>query len=203
MVDMLAITDQPLGAGRSVEVAVLFADICGFTGYAETHAPEEAPALLRAMHRRLVQQVFAHGGTLDQYLGDGIMATFGTPEPAADDADRALACARRIVTRGATWNAARQERSEPALRISVGVHFGPVTLGDTGDANRMEYAVTGDTVNVASRVESLIRDLGCSLVVSDALLARVSSPDLCDGLIRHDPQHLLGRNDPIDVWTLD
>ena len=169
---------------------------------ADTLAAREVMATLRDLNSLLADAVFAERGTLDKYLGDGIMATFGTPETAADDADRALACARRIIERCAAWNTERQSRGEAPLRIGVGVHFGPVTLGDTGDANRMEYAVIGDTVNVASRIEHLTRDLACSLVVSDDLYARVTRPGLNDGLLRRAPQPLRGRDEPIAVWTL-
>jgi len=200
--DTLAVRDEALTEPRSQEVAVLFADAIGFTAFAAGRPPREVMATLRDLNGLLADSVFAERGTLDKYLGDGIMATFGTPEPAADDADRALACARRIVERSRNWNAEREARGEAPLRIGVGVHFGPATLGDTGDANRMEYAVIGDTVNVASRVEHLTRDLGCSLVVSDDLYARVTADGLKDGLTRQPPQHLRGRTDPIGVWTM-
>ena len=200
--DTLAARDEALTEPRSQEIAVLFADAIGFTAFAAGRPPREVMATLRDLNGLLADAVFAERGTLDKYLGDGIMATFGTPEPAADDADRALACARRIITRCAGWNAAREARGEVPLRIGVGVHFGTVTLGDTGDANRMEYAVIGDTVNVASRIEHLTRDLGCSLVISNDLYARITTTGLKAGLIQRDPQQLRGRSDPIVVWTL-
>lgn len=200
--DALASRDEALVEPRSQDVAVLFADAIGFTAFAAQRSPREVMGVLRDLHGLLADAVFAERGTLDKYLGDGIMATFGTPEPAADDADRALGCARRILDRTDAWNAQRTARGEAPLRIGVGVHFGPVTLGDTGDANRMEYAVIGDTVNVASRIEHLTRDLGCRLVVSADLCARVANPALRDGLREQAPQQLRGRAVPIAVWTL-
>lgn len=201
--DTLAARDEALAEPRSQDVAVLFADAVGFTAFAASKPPREVMATLRDLNRLLADAVFAERGTLDKYLGDGIMATFGTPEPAADDAERALACGRRIIERCTAWNAERQARGEAPLRIGVGVHFGSVTLGDTGDANRMEYAVIGDTVNVASRIEHLTRDLNCRLVVSDALLARVGTPALKENLVQRPPQNLRGRDEPIMVWSLD
>ena len=200
--DTLAARDEALAEPRSQDVAVLFADAIGFTAFAAGKPPREVMATLRDLNALLADAVFAERGTLAKYLGDGIMATFGTPETAADDADRALACGRRIIELCTAWNAERQARGEAPLRIGVGVHFGSVTLGDTGDANRMEYAVIGDTVNVASRIEHLTRDLDCRLVVSDDLLARVGTPALKENLVQRPPQNLRGRDEPIMVWSL-
>ncbi len=207
MVDMLANTDQPLGAGRSQEAAVLFADIRGFTSYAETHAPEEALTLLREVHRMLAQQVFAHGGTLDKYLGDGVMATFGTPAPGARDAANALAAGRAILESIAAWNQARVARGADPVQVGIGLHYGRVVLGDIGDEQRIEYAVIGDTVNVASRIQDLTRKLDVRLAASMALVnaAREAEdgPELLQDLQRAPLQRLDGREEPILVWTLE
>ena len=99
------------------------------------------------------EAVFAHGGTLDKYLGDGLMATFGTPFASERDALNALDCARAMMDSVARWNETRAARGEPPIRASVGLHYGPAVLGDIG-ANRLEFAVIGNTVNVASRIEA-------------------------------------------------
>ena len=206
MVDMLANTDQPLGAGRSQEAAVIFADIRGFTSYAETHAPEEALALLRAVHHRLAQHVFAHGGTLDKYLGDGIMATFGTPAPGPRDAANALAAGRAILESISAWNQTRMAQGAAPVHVGIGIHFGRVVLGDIGDEHRIEYAVIGDTVNVASRIQALARKLDVRLVASQALVTAAreaeDGPELLQDLQRAPLQRLDGREEPILVWTL-
>lgn len=207
MVDMLANTDQPLGASRSQEAAILFADIRGFTSYAETHAPEEALDLLREVHRRLAQQVFAHGGTLDKYLGDGVMATFGTPAPGPRDAANALAAGRAILESIAAWNQARVARGADAVQVGIGLHYGRVVLGDIGDEQRIEYAVIGDTVNVASRIQDLTRKLDVRLAASMALVNAAREvehgPELLQDLQRAPLQRLDGREEPILVWTLE
>lgn len=94
MVDELANMDEPLGASRSQQVGVLFADIVGFTGFAETKEPSEVLDVLREIHSMMAEQIFSNSGTIDKYLGDGIMATFGTPHSGERDAANALACAR-------------------------------------------------------------------------------------------------------------
>jgi adenylate cyclase len=205
MIDRLAQADQPLGAVRAQPVAVLFADIAGFTRLAEREAPERVIALLRDFHTRLEAAVFEHDGTLDKYLGDGVMATFGTPDAGPDDAGNALAAARAMLASIDAWNRERATRSEPLIQLSIGVHYGEVVLGDVGSVRRLEFAVIGDAVNVASRLEELTRQLGTRLVVSDALVeaARAGGrqPALA-GLERSAPQTLRGRTAPVALWVL-
>jgi adenylate cyclase len=207
MVDRLAHADQPLGAVRAQPVAVLFADIAGFTRLAEQAAPEQVIALLRGLHARLEAAVFEHRGTLDKYLGDGIMATCGTPEAAPDDAANALAAARAMLASIDAWNRERAARGEPPLRLSIGLHYGQVVLGDVGSARRLEFAVIGDAVNVASRLEELTRALDARLVVSDALVEQVQAgggqrPGALAGLERAAPRALRGRSAPVALWML-
>ncbi len=210
IVDRMAEQDQPLGAVRSQSVAALFVDIVGFTRMAERQAPEDVVAMLREFHARLEAQVFEHEGTLDKFLGDGLMATFGTPEPGPRDAGNALRCARAMLADINDWNRERAAAGAEPIKVSIGVHFGPVVLGDIGSHRRLEYAVLGDTVNVASRLEFLTRELDVHLAVSDDLVAAVrnggdagadDAAALAD-LRQSGPRHLRGRDEPIGVWTL-
>ena len=191
--------DEPLRAGRRQDIAIMFADIVGFTELAEGRSPDDVLALLRGVHGIAAQQVFAHHGTLDKYLGDGVMATFGTPTTANDDADRALACARAILADLLDYNAGR---AGPPVRFGIGLHYGDVVLGDIGSDERLEYTVTGDTVNVASRLERLTRQVGQDLVVSDALLQHLQNPGLAEGLTKGEPRQLRGREEPVAFWYL-
>jgi adenylate cyclase len=161
-------TSSDLGAPATRKVAVLFADIVGFTALNERLSPERTFALLRSFQERSTQVVFRHQGTLDKYLGDGFMATFGSFREESDAAARALACALELLTEIERWNAKRAAREAQRLSIAIGVHFGPVVVGNLGSENRLEFTVVGDVVNVASRLEEATRELGCSLVVSDA-----------------------------------
>jgi adenylate cyclase len=202
MVERLARMDRPLGAVRTQPAAVLFADLEGFTGLAEGLGAEASMQLLRDFHARMAEALFAHGGTLDKFIGDGLMATFGTPERAADDAARALACARSMLEAMAAWNIERRRRGEPALHLGIGLHYGTVTTGDVGGAGRFEFAVIGDTVNVASRLERLTRELDEPLLVSDALLAAAGSPTTAAGFRSRGSLPLRGRQEPLNVWGL-
>ena len=199
MVDELASARSDVGAVRSQEVAVLFADIVGFTQLAERETPETVMQLLRRCHGVMEQAIFANGGTLDKYLGDGVMATFGTPNVSPADCANALAAARDIVNGMASANAELAAAGLPPLRISVGIHFGPAILGNIGTERRLEFATLGDTVNVASRLEAAIRGLDCRIVASDAVISRAG--DARDGFRPVPALGLRGRDAPIDVWV--
>jgi adenylate cyclase len=131
------------------------------------------------------------------------MATFGTPEATSDDAARAIACSRTMLASIADWNAERQASGEPSLHIAIGAHHGEVVLGDVGDERCMEFAVLGDTVNVASHLESLCRRLDSTLAVSDALVTRAldaGDAHIAQGLVAIGPQRLKDRSDLVRVW---
>ncbi len=206
LVDMLASTNHDIGAVRTQEVAVLFTDIVGFTKFAEQHAPEEVMGLLRRYHALVERSIFQNGGTLDKYLGDGVMATFGTPETTPDDAANALKAAKQLIAETRSFNDERKASGLDPVQVSIGVHYGPVILGDIGPARRLEFAVVGDTVNVASRLEASTRDLGCQCVVSEDLMRRARSSEPAarqetGGFSVRDAISLRGRKAPIEIWT--
>lgn len=203
MAEMLAQSDEPFGQARSGQIGVLFADIVGFTRIVEQLPTEQAFDLLREFHARMASVVFAHGGTLDKFTGDGLMATFGTPHGGDRDAANALTCARALAEIAAIWRHERAARGEVAPRAGVGVHWGPALMGNIGDEHRMEFAVVGDTVNVASRLERLTRDFSSDVVASAALieLARRQGA-ACDEFINRGMQSVTGRAGGIEVFTL-
>ncbi|MEO0502454.1 MAG: adenylate/guanylate cyclase domain-containing protein, partial [Pseudomonadota bacterium] len=199
MVDELSTKDEPLGQIRSHDAAVLFVDIVGFTAYSDGRPPQDVIETLRAFHARMESEVFAHAGTLDKYLGDGLMATFGTPLPAEDDAARAVACVQSMADRMDALNTDRRADGLPEIDARFGLHFGPVVLGDIG-ANRLEFAVLGDTVNVASRLEAMTRKLEVRAVVSDAAVLAAGG----HGVLRRAPdQRVRGIAELLPVWVLD
>lgn len=199
-------SDQPFAAPRQQTVAVLFADIVGFTALAEDLGPVETITLLRAIARRLEEAVFAHHGTLEKFLGDGIMVTFGTPHVGPNDAAHALACGHALLDAMEALNQARRARGQDPVRLSVGVHYGPVVLGDVGSERHLEFAVLGDVVNVASRIEAMTRTLGCRYLATAAALhaAREQPTDDVDvgKAVEMRRVRLPGRSDHIDVAVL-
>ena len=196
--------DEPLKQVRTQDVAVLFADIVGFTRYAEGRSPTEVIGTLREFHERMEREVFRHEGTLDKYLGDGLMATFGTPFTGERDAGNALLCAQAMIGSIDELNRERTDRGQSSIQLSVGLHYGQVVLGDIG-LNRLEFAVIGTTVNVASRLESLTREFGCSLVASDDLVQRARAETASSNialmhLVAKPALKVRGLEQPVDIW---
>jgi adenylate cyclase len=150
--------------------------------------------------------VFQHRGTLEKYIGDAVMATFGTPSRGPDDASRALRCALALALETTRWSAERAAAGGLPLEIGLGLHYGEAIVGSIGDGQRLDYLVIGDTVNVASRLERLTREMNAQIVVSDELVARVSdegaeADGLLDGFARRGEEYVAGRVRPIAVWT--
>jgi adenylate cyclase len=206
VVEELSNNDDPLKQIRMQDVAVLFVDIVGFTKLVSDEDPQKVIDLLRGFHQRMETQVFAHSGTLDKYLGDGLMATFGTPVAGPKDAINALCCARSMMDSVDNWNAERALAGEPEIRASFGVHYGPVVLGDIGQ-NRLEFAVVGNTVNVASRLEKLTREVGARIAVSapardQALRETAPGDPVLAAYANAGQRSIRGLSAPIDIWTV-
>jgi len=207
IVGMLAERDEPFGAVRRQNVAVLFVDIVGFTQMAEAMEPEAVVTMLRGFHDRMTTQIFACAGTVEKYIGDAIFAVWGLPEAGAADAANALRCADAMIAALGGWNAERTKAGETALEIGIGLHCGPAVIGDVGSERSLSFTVIGDTVNTASRLQVLTRDFATPLVVSDALVAAVEPAagdgvaHLLDGLRDQGEQTLRGRSGAVRVWT--
>jgi len=205
VVEQLSQNDEPLKQVRTQNVAVLFADIVGFTAYSDGRSPMEVIGTLRQFHERMECEVFRHDGTLDKYLGDGLMATFGTPFTGDADAGNALRCAQAMIGSIGELNRERENRGEPPIRLSIGLHYGQVVLGDIG-LNRLEFAVIGTAVNAASRLEALTREYGCAMVASDELVQRAraetgsSNADFAL-LVEQSPRSIRGLEQPVGIWT--
>jgi adenylate cyclase len=207
LVEMLAARDEPLGAVRRQTVAVMFADIVGFTSMAEGMTPEAVVAMLRDYHERMTAQIFACGGTVDKYIGDEIFAVFGVPAASGEDAGNALKCADMMLRALECWNEERTERGEPRLAIGIGLNYGPAVLGDVGSEHSFSFTLIGDTVNTASRLQRLTRTLETPLVIGGPLVDAVKSGTdeaasaLAARLCDQGEQALRGRAGMVRIWT--
>jgi class 3 adenylate cyclase len=191
-----------LGGERAV-VTVLFSDLRGFTSYAEGLAPEDLVRQLNAYLAAMVNVISAHGGVVDKYVGDAIMAVFGAPAARPDDAARAIRAAHAMRGALAEHNQARALREEPPLRQGIGVHTGPVVAGNVGTAARASYTVIGDTVNLASRLEAATKERGVEVLVSeDAVQAAWGARDDLPALEDAGELEVRGRSKPVQVLTL-
>ena len=206
MVEELSHNDEPLRHVRSLDVAVLFVDIVGFTRFAAANSPEHVIETLREFHARMEKEVFRNSGTLDKYMGDGLMVTFGTPITTPVDALSAISCARSMMESIDAWNRERESAGLSTIRASFGLHYGPVVLGDIG-VQRMEFAAIGNTVNVASRLEAMTRRLDAVLVASDAFVDHArrqasNNIELLRELTRLPEQEIEGLSEPLPLWMI-
>ncbi|MEM8732825.1 MAG: adenylate/guanylate cyclase domain-containing protein, partial [Planctomycetota bacterium] len=168
----LALRESELTMGGTKQkVAVLFSDLRGFTRYSEHLEPEQIVEQLNDYMSAMVRTIIEHGGLVDKFMGDGIMAVFGVPVAGGDDADRAVECAISMMQGIDDHNRSRAERGLPALEHGIGVNYGTVVAGNVGTENRAAYTVIGDTVNLASRLEQMTKNYAAEIIVSDQTLA--------------------------------
>ncbi|GAC1612516.1 MAG: hypothetical protein NVS3B27_04790 [Novosphingobium sp.] len=178
------VADQLLAAGeaeligKDQEVSVLFSDVRGFTSLSERLGARDTVSLLNAYFTEMVDVIFEHGGVLDKYIGDAIMALFGAPFPSDFDADNAVLVANQMIVRLRDHNARQTMRGLPELQIGVGIATGDVVVGNIGSIKRMEYTVIGDSVNLASRLEGANKQFGTKILVGETTIRRLKKPAL-------------------------
>jgi class 3 adenylate cyclase len=169
--DILKADPPPGLSGQRYRLCVLFADIRDFTARSETTAPEAIVRLLNRYFTEITESIHGAGGTLDKFIGDGVMAFFGAPQPIANPCAPAFAAARDMLARIARLNGELAAQGEAPIALGIGLHAGDAIVGNMGSAARHNYTAIGDVVNVASRLEGLTRDVGYPLVASAAVVA--------------------------------
>jgi class 3 adenylate cyclase len=203
LVDQLAEIDTPLSIARYQRAAVLFVDMVGFTAYCSEMSPDAVIAVLRDLLALLSESVFSYHGSIDKFLGDGLMAVFGPPLPGPVDGTNAARCALHILQSVERWNDRCQRSGDAKIRIAVGIHYGEVVQGDIGSDKQLELTVVGDTVNIASRVETYCRSLDAAVLVTRAFidLLRSEGSEKLAARFTDQGHHLLrGRTEPIHLY---
>ena len=187
-----------LGGARR-DMSVLFADIRGFTTFTERGQPEEVVSQLNEYLSRMVEVVFAHRGTVDKFVGDMVMALFGAPLADPDHADHAVEAALGMLDALKDQNARWAAEGRPPLEIGVGMNSGDMVAGNIGSDTVMSYTVIGDAVNLGSRLESLNKEYGTRLIISESTRARLKG--------RYDMRPLgavtvKGKSEPVNIFEV-
>jgi len=197
--ELLRHPDAAATRGAACEVTVLFCDLAGFTTFSEARTPEQVVACLNEYFGVLCDAVFATGGTVNDLLGDGVLASWGAPIAHADHAERACRAALLANDRLARLAESWRTRDLPPLRWRIGIHTGEVVAGEMGTAERTKYGIIGDAVNLASRLEGANKHLGTATLVSEQTRAAVGDRfEVCEiATIR-----VAGRSAPLRVFEL-
>ena len=183
--------------GANQTITVLFADIRGFTAISETENPENVVGLLNHYFSAMTEIIFEHGGTLDKYIGDGLMALFGAPTATPADAGNAVRAAVAMQNRLASLKAELDAEGFANIAIGIGLHTGVATIGYIGSERRSEYTAIGDTVNLASRLES--NTIGGQILISEAT-ARAAGNIF--PMIKREPLTVKNRKQPVDLYEV-
>jgi adenylate cyclase len=199
------VRDEILGGrialdGQLCEVTLLFADLRDFTPWVEQSDAREVVRDLNAYFTEMESAIRHHRGLVLQYIGDEIEAVFGAPLADPDHASNALRTALEMRRRLTAWNASRAGRGATQLRHGIGIHSGPVIAGNIGSAERLAYTLVGDAVNLASRLQSLTKDVGCDILVSGDTCRRVGAEFALTPL---PAVRVKGKSDDVEVFRLD
>ncbi len=195
---ILASPDQVHLGGENQTATILFADIRGFTPLSENMEPQQVVELLNEFFTEMTDLIFENGGTLDKYLGDGIMAVFGAPLAKPDDALRAAKTAIDMQGGLARLNRDWEARGHPVLHMGIGVNTGAVTAGNIGSAKRMDYTVIGDAVNLASRL--CANAAGGQVLISESTFRHLNGNLPAKKL---DPIRVKGKETPVEIYEVE
>ena len=196
--ELLRLDDTKLGGDRK-EVSILFSDIRGYTALTESLEAEEVVGMLNEYFESMVEAIFQHKGTLDKYIGDAIMAVFGSPLPLKDHAWRAVQTSLEMRQRLIEFNERRVSQKKEPIRIGIGINSDSVISGNIGSSKRMEFTAIGDGVNLGSRLESASKIYGCDIIISEHTYKPCASQVCVREL---DKIRVKGKNQPVSIYEL-
>lgn len=202
-IKLMRLGGQQAAEAREAELTILFTDIVGFTAYSETMSASETARQLNDHFAILVEAVEEEGGTVDKFIGDGMLAFWGAPDARADHAEAAVRAARKIAAEQKCRNEAARRAGRPEMRMRMGIHTGTAVVGNVGALDRWNYTVVGDTVNTAERLQSLGKDYGID--EETVILASGETTDrlpLETALTEVGAVYLRGRSGEMNVWKL-
>jgi class 3 adenylate cyclase/CHASE2 domain-containing sensor protein len=198
MKEMLEGNLSPGVSGQLADVCVLFSDVRDFTTLSENMPPAVVTTVLQRYFDRMVHAVHRYDGTVDKFIGDGMMVMFGAPRKSADPCGDAVRCALAMMEELDRLNAEFEREGLPTLTIGIGVNYGTVTVGNIGSSERYNYSAIGDAVNVAARVEGLTKELGRKIIITGAVVSRIGEGFHFDPL----GSHKVKGHSPVEVWGI-
>ena len=181
---------------KDLDVAVMFTDIIGFTKLSEKMDPKDVLKLLTDYQTIMVNCIFEKKGSVDKFIGDAVMANFGTPRSQGNDAQNAFDCAIMMNEKLKEWNVNRKKNGLEKVSHRIGIHYGPCVVGNMGSEQRVEYAIIGDSVNVASRICDSCKDFDTNFIVSEDLYKKIESTQTSKVEKNHE---IRGRKEPINL----
>ena len=181
---------------KDLDVAVMFTDIIGFTKLSEKMDPKDVLKLLTDYQTIMVNCIFEKKGSVDKFIGDAVMANFGTPRSQGNDAQNAFDCAIMMNEKLKEWNVNREKNGLQKVSHRIGIHYGPCVVGNMGSEQRVEYAIIGDSVNVASRICDSCKDFDTDFIVSENLYKQIESTQTSKVEKNY---KIRGRKEPIDL----
>ena len=187
--------------GETLDVTVMFCDIRGFTTLSESMKPETIVSLLNEYFTGLEKCIARHGGVINKYIGDAVMALFGAPMQSTTHASDAYAAACDMRKELVEMNKNFVAQGLPELRFGIGLHSGPVLAGNIGASNRMEYTVIGDTVNTASRIEGLCKTYKKDLLLSESTVQSLQAARNNINLTFIDDAEIRGRKEKVKLYS--
>ncbi len=198
MKEMLGGSLSPGVSGQLVDICVLFSDVRDFTTLSENMPPVVVTTVLQRYFDRMVHAVHRYDGTVDKFIGDGMMVLFGAPRPSGDACGNAVQCALAMLTELDKLNVEFTREGLPTLTIGIGINYGTVTVGNIGSSERHNYSAIGDAVNVAARVEGLTKELGRKIIITEAVVSRIEERFHFDPLGSHNVKG----HSPVNVWGI-
>ncbi|MEO7742012.1 MAG: adenylate/guanylate cyclase domain-containing protein [Usitatibacter sp.] len=198
MSEMLAGGLTPGLSGQQADVCVLFSDVRDFTTLSEKMPPAVVTTVLQRYFDGMVHAVHRYDGTVDKFIGDGMMVLFGAPKKSADPCGEAVNCALAMMAELDQLNAQFASEGLPTLMIGIGINYGTVTVGNIGSSERHNYSAIGDVVNVAARVEGLTKELGRKIVITESVVNRMGEGFHFDPLGSHNVKG----HSPVNVWGI-
>ena len=195
--------ERPELGGQSQAITVLFSDIRNFTTISERLNAKEVVEMLNTYFERACAPLLAEGGSIDKFIGDAIMVEFGSPLPLADHALRGVRAAialRAVADEFSLWMAQRfPDRHLPNFAVGIGLHSGDAVIGNIGSPTRMEFTAIGDTVNLASRLEGMTKEIGCVILASESTIVGAGSRVVCG---RSEVVKVKGREQAVRVFEV-